>query len=266
MNAGPTTVDGIPPSCGGYTPDWGKPYGFWKTLGFGLAIYCITIYGAMMIVQLLQAVVAPVLLARFESALMSAPDPSILENGLPTAISSCTVGALGIALISLVIHAGDAPANVYFGRGIVNLRNGVRYIVLTVLWFIALQVFVALFAKSENFGDWTKAYAGARPLFLLWVGTVFLGPLFEEMFHRGFLFAGFRHSAFGVRGTIVLTSVFFAATHYNYGLLGVFEIFLFGLFLGVARYRSDTIALSFVMHVAWNLMSLSSYELSSQIQ
>lgn len=190
-------------------------------------------------------------------ALSSSPDPSILEDGLPLAISSCIIGVLGSILIGIAVFLSDAPARAYFGAGTPRFRQVVTYVLSFALVALAVHAAAHTFGDSARLDHWSNVYRNTRPLFVLWLGTGLLGPLFEELFYRGFLFAGLRRSRLGIGGTIITTAALFALTHYRYGVFGVIWIFVLGLVFGIARHRSDTIRLPIVMHVTYNLIFLA---------
>lgn len=257
MNATHADVGTSLPAVSGYTPDWGQPYGFWKTLGVGAAIYTVTLYGSVMVSQLVQIALVPILQARFQSALSSSPDPSILEDGLPLAISSCIVGVLGSILVGIAVFLSDAPARAYFGAGTPRLRQTIAYVLSIAVLALAVQALAHSLGGFTRLDYWANVYRNTRPLFVLWLGTGLLGPLFEELFYRGFLFSGLRRSRLRIGGTIITTAALFALTHYRYGVFGVIWIFVLGLVFGIARHRSDTIRLPIVMHATYNLIFLA---------
>ena len=80
-------------------------------------------------------------------------------------------------------------------------------------------------------------------------------PLFEEIFFRGFMFAGLQHSRLGPIGAMVLSSLAWAIIHLQYDLYGITQIFLGGLLLGYARFRSGSIFPAIAMHALMNLIA-----------
>jgi membrane protease YdiL (CAAX protease family) len=99
------------------------------------------------------------------------------------------------------------------------------------------------------------AYSTAGFVPLLWTAVVLMAPLFEEVFFRGFIFQGIRHSRLGVCGAIVLTSLAWAGTHVQYDWYQMTIIFAGGILLGVARWRSKSVYPPLAMHAAMNLMA-----------
>ncbi|NNC87484.1 MAG: CPBP family intramembrane metalloprotease [Akkermansiaceae bacterium] len=90
------------------------------------------------------------------------------------------------------------------------------------------------------------------PVFLL-VGVVAGAPLLEEFIFRGLLFRGWRVSALGVWGTIIVTSLLWTLMHaaqYEFAILA--HIFLLGILLGYARERTGNLWIPIAMHAANN--------------
>jgi len=89
---------------------------------------------------------------------------------------------------------------------------------------------------------------------LIAVFAVTLGPLLEELFFRGFLYPVLART-FGMGTGVVVTALGFGLMHvvqYGYSWASVLLIFLVGLVLGAVRARRDSVAASFLVHVAYN--------------
>jgi membrane protease YdiL (CAAX protease family) len=96
--------------------------------------------------------------------------------------------------------------------------------------------------------------AGVLPM--LWLATVVVAPVAEELLFRGFLHRSWAPSWLGVSGTIILTSALWAALHQQYDPIGILCIFLMGLMLGWLRQRSGSTALTIVLHALNNLFAM----------
>jgi membrane protease YdiL (CAAX protease family) len=84
--------------------------------------------------------------------------------------------------------------------------------------------------------------------------SVTLGPLFEELFFRGFLYGVLRRP-FGVFTAIVGTALPFGLVHaaqYGYSWASVMLIFAVGVVLATVREKKQSLAASFLVHVAYN--------------
>lgn len=96
-------------------------------------------------------------------------------------------------------------------------------------------------------------YRSAEGSWILWLAIVLMAPLVEEVFFRGFLFRGFALSILGPAGAIVLTALTWALFHLQYDHLQMGFIFLVGILLGMARYKTGSILLTSGLHGLMNL-------------
>lgn len=76
---------------------------------------------------------------------------------------------------------------------------------------------------------------------LLFLGVAIGAPLVEEFMFRGALWRGWRASKLGLRGTLILTSFFWAILHVQYPLVIIAYIFCLGLILGLAREKTGNL-------------------------
>ena len=92
------------------------------------------------------------------------------------------------------------------------------------------------------------AYETARIPPLLWFALIVAGPVFEEVFFRGFLYRGLAESRLGPPGAILFTSAVWAAIHLQYDAYGMAVVFVAGLILGWARERTGSLVPPVAMH------------------
>jgi membrane protease YdiL (CAAX protease family) len=88
---------------------------------------------------------------------------------------------------------------------------------------------------------------------LFFLAVVVVAPITEEIAFRGFLFRGLSSTWLGVAGTMVLTSVAWAAMHVQYDWMTLAQIFLIGLLLGWLRWASGSTLLTILLHMLANL-------------
>ncbi len=103
---------------------------------------------------------------------------------------------------------------------------------------------------------WINAYQSTTSLALLWIALIIAAPLFEEFMFRGFLFSGWLSTKLKATGTILLTSIIWTLMHVQYDLVHLLAIFVYGIVLGLARYRTRSLITPLVMHGAINLVAL----------
>ena len=95
--------------------------------------------------------------------------------------------------------------------------------------------------------------ASIKPLF--WLAIIIVGPIFEELFFRGFLFTGLVESRIGVLGTLLITASVWALVHMQYGWIDVIWIFIIGILLGVTRMKTKSLLPCIAIHAAINLVA-----------
>ncbi len=82
-------------------------------------------------------------------------------------------------------------------------------------------------------------------------------PIMEELVFRGWLFSKVAQTKLGSTGAIVLTSLIFTIIHSQYEQSITFiMLFLFSLLLGYARYKSNNISYSILIHIIFNSLAL----------
>ena len=86
---------------------------------------------------------------------------------------------------------------------------------------------------------------------LIYMGffTMFLGPILEEIFFRGFAYTVFR-KRLGILGGIVLSAAFFAYLHSN--LAGFFPIFCLGMLLAYIYEKTGSLISAITVHIIHN--------------
>ena len=101
------------------------------------------------------------------------------------------------------------------------------------------------------------------PIWLVLVGIV-LAPFVEEMFFRGFLFAGFRQR-FGWKKAALLSSIFFALAHLQPAAL--IPTFILGYLLAYIFHKANSLWPGIILHFLVNsigfglLFALSQFNL-----
>jgi membrane protease YdiL (CAAX protease family) len=90
------------------------------------------------------------------------------------------------------------------------------------------------------------------PWWLLIAGVI-VAPVVEEIFFRGFAFAGLRNR-YSWRKAAVISSLLFASVHLQPAAL--IPIFILGLIFSYLYYRSGSIMPAILMHVSTNALAL----------
>lgn len=232
-------------------------WGPWATLGLGIAVIVVSV-----IVQAIITIVFVIV----ELAPISREDldifdyPALLERidmGLLISLSIIISAVVCLCLIYLFIRARrGAPFGEYIGLRRISVK-AVIVALAVIVGFIILSALInyALDITAET-DVMTEAYMTSVWPALFWIAAVVFAPVFEEVFFRGFLFEGFRNSRMGVIGAILLTSFFWSVSHLQYNLFQIAAIFVLGILLGIARYRTGTIWAPLIMHVFNNILAV----------
>jgi len=244
----PNTSPALPPPVGIRRP--ARPWGFWATLG----------WTALWLAVLLGSGVACFLMA-------------MIVLGATGAIGDVEQAAQDLAANGLllgIVAIGQVPILVGLTAVLAKIRMPVREY-LALRWPTYPQTFVALGALlvlllGQDLLTWSlgrpivaefmrTAYRTAGFLPILVLGVAVAAPVVEEVFFRGFMYKGLAASKVGVIGAILITSLVWAAIHLQYDWYGKATILTAGLFLGLVRWRTKSVALPILLHGLMNAVA-----------
>ena len=208
-----------------------KPWGFWRTAGWGLVAFAAFV-GAQVVVV----------------ALLGVEDLS--ANGLQLSVATILGGLAGLAALWAVVRRKFDVYD-YLSLRWPKLRALVLWILAGAAFWIAFSVLGFLFDQSTpQFMEDIYNTAGSPAL--LFVAVVVVAPLFEETLFRGLLFRGWSPSPIRVWGTIALTAALWTALHSQYGAFEIGGLFLYGLLLGTARQHTGTLIVPLALYALSN--------------
>ncbi|WP_417345084.1 CPBP family intramembrane glutamic endopeptidase [Ferrimonas sp.] len=115
-------------------------------------------------------------------------------------------------------------------------------------YVVLLRASLFLLPESAEDLQWMEQHSVNAPLLLVFLGTVILAPLAEELFYRQFLWQALQQQWQRPWLTIVLTSAAWAMVHGQYTWVGLVHIFLFGLILGWSRHKSESLWVPIGLH------------------
>lgn len=126
------------------------------------------------------------------------------------------------------------------------LKQVKTYIYMGVAFFITFVVHLLMNSDVINieYSDW-------QPSVWIVLLLVILVPLFEEILFRGVLYK-FLFIKKGKVAAIVLTTLLFAIMHNDNFLF----YFCGDLFITIVRYKTSSLASSYILHVLWNLYAV----------
>lgn len=231
-----------------------SPWGIWATAGFSLIVVA-----AFLLVQVLvSSLLVAIELERNPSLDIEAYGHALAGNGLLLALA--TIGGMltTVALVGLFVHLRkDISVAQYLHLHQVEPTILVRWLGIMLALALLWDAVTYLFGRSVIPDFMLAAYrsAGFAPLF--WLALVVAAPLAEEVFFRGFLFEGIRHTRLGASGAVLLTSLAWALVHVQYDSYEIGTVFVLGLILAVARLRTNSLYTTIAMHALVNLLATS---------
>lgn len=235
------------------------PFGFWMTTL--LTVVTILLWGiSQSIVLILYAQQANLKLGAAEIEALS-------TNGFFLGLVTVTTAPLAILLTWLWVWLRSRtgyPIHEYLGLKPVSLK--------TVLIWCAAGVAVAFaadFAK-EALGlpvvseFVIESYKTARPFWLYALAIAVMAPLWEELLFRGFVYDGYAKTrALGPIGAILVPAAIWAVIHMQYEVHDIVTIFVLGLLIGLARWRTESLYVPVAMHCVLNSLAIIGVALSS---
>lgn len=182
---------------------------------------------------------------------------SIGMNGFFIVVATLVTTPLCIGLIALLVILRKGPTvKQYLGLNTVTFRTMFTWLGILALFALASDVLTRLLGRPIVPEFMVNVYETAHFIPLLWVAFITAAPLFEEVFFRGFLFEGFRHSKLGPIGAVFLTSLAWTVLHVQYGVYELSIIFALGIVFGVARLKTQSIYAPLAMHSLFNLLAM----------
>jgi membrane protease YdiL (CAAX protease family) len=101
--------------------------------------------------------------------------------------------------------------------------------------------------------DWVAVFSELSSPWLMFLGGVVIAPVVEELFFRGFVFAGLR-KRYGWKKAVVISSLFFALLHLT--PTAILPIFFLGCIFAYLYHRSNSIWPGTLLHALMNGFSM----------
>jgi membrane protease YdiL (CAAX protease family) len=220
-----------------------KPWGFWATVGLGLAVF-----GLFVMVQTVVLVVFVVVKHQPMTDLKT-----LESNGLLLCLATLTSAPLAVALT--LLFAGlrkPMTTREYLALKLPTWRQAVLSVLALAAYCIGSDWLSVSLNRPLVPDVMVDVYRSAGCAPLIWVTLVVAAPLFEEIFFRGFLFTGLQHSRLGSVGAIAVTSLAWAVIHLQYDWIGMLYIVVAGFLLGTVRLRTGSVYLCILLHASMN--------------
>jgi membrane protease YdiL (CAAX protease family) len=230
-------------------------WGFWPTDGFSLAI-CFTFAAvqSIVVVAFLTAKLGFVARNGLNQLL-----ESLKTDGLLISLSIFVSAVICTGLIVLFIKLKHTSIREYLGLVPLSWRAVLGLVGLVALLLVVIELLSRLMSNpsdSSYMVDMKVIYRTSGWPLILWLAVAGFAPLFEEVFFRGFLFVGLRHSRLGAAGTVLVTAILWAFLHIQYSIAGILQILALGIVFGVVRLKTRSLWSTLWMHSLWNAATL----------
>jgi hypothetical protein len=168
---------------------------------------------------------------------------------------------VGVAELVLLIPVWWLALRKYgVGWGALGVRGfsastlvlGCGLMILSYLFNLLFGLFLAIFDLRMQ-ADMVAVFAELSSPWWLLVAGIVVAPVVEEIFFRGFVFAGLA-KRYGWRAAGVGSSILFALMHFQ--PLAILPICVLGLIFAYLYYRSGSIWPAVLMHVSTNALGL----------
>ena len=180
-----------------------------------------------------------------------------VQNGIMVSLMTLATAFACGGLVLWLAHWRSGSMRDYLALKTASLKQ-------LALWIVALLVFsflsnyITAELDREVVTDFVRElYDHAGNIYLLAIAIVIAAPIFEELFFRGFMFAGIANSRLGVIGAILITALVWTVIHGQYDWYTRSQIFLIGILFGAARARSGSLLPSVLMHALMNGLALA---------
>ena len=230
------------------SPHWG----FW-----GTSIWGVVLVGSYFFLQIFFVVIYIVMnngaasTAEAEELVLS-----LQHNGFFISISILLSTIICCALLFAIIKLKKgASIKAYLGLVKVTANQVIRWGGLLIALIVVSDIITIALDRPIVPEFMPALYSSAKYPIVFWLALVVAAPLFEECLFRGFLLRGYSSSFLRPTGSIIITSVLWAAIHLQYGLYEIVTIFILGCILGAARLKTGSVLLTIGMHAFSNLVA-----------
>ncbi|MBN2560074.1 MAG: CPBP family intramembrane metalloprotease [Phycisphaerae bacterium] len=227
-----------------------RPWGFWATIGLSIAVFAV-------FVALQTVVVVGFLAARWRGGPIDVQAAADLEsNGLCVSLCTLISEPCCVAMIALFawLRRGYRVKE-YLRLDVPSGRVVCKWLLMLASFIVCSDALTYLLGRDVVPEFMTNTYETADFASLLFFALIVVAPIFEEVFFRGFLFVGIRHSVLGATGAVLLTSLAWAGIHQQYDMYQISTVFAYGILLGIARLKTVSTSVPIVMHAFMNVIA-----------
>ena len=208
-------------------------------------------------------VILSVFSALIIASIFSALDPSILDGTTPslsTYISMFVGQSFLIVPVLIYLNKKGAPILDSLRINIISKKTASATLILSLGAMVISDEINILIEKiipaPESFLQLEALLTPENPIsmIILIITIVILAPVGEELLFRGFLQKFLEKTWGDVTKAILISSLFFAAIHFNpYWLI---QIYFLGILLGYIAWKTESVIPAIIFHVVINGSSL----------
>lgn len=227
-----------------------RPWGPWATLGFTAAV--VAAYFAVQVAfGIVYVIVA--LVQNPESGPEAVAERMKADMDFQWAVTLASdVVVVALVLLFSWLRRGT-PVRVSLSWRRPPWRAAALWTFATLAYCVSADLLFRLLGLDAG-ETWARdAWAATRWLPLLVLAVNVAAPVVEELFFRGFLFAGLNESRGGAPLAVAVPALLWSLVHVQYGIQYIAVIFVGGILLGAARARTRSLATPMLMHFVWNL-------------
>ena len=130
-------------------------------------------------------------------------------------------------------------------------KKDIFYGSLMLFTFIALEE-IYMWALNIEMPEGFVTFMLSDPIILGLISVLIIAPIAEEFIFRGFLFSQLKRTQLGGWGAVSLSSFLWTIIHFQYELLILLILFVFGIFLGYVRMAYNSLSLPIILHAINN--------------
>lgn len=227
-------------------------WGLWGTL-----VWSLIIGGAFVLAQTIVLIVMVAVSADGQTSgeELEQLAESFQSHGTVLALSTYASMLVGVLTIFGAIKLKSASIRRYLALTLPNAKTFLLWGAITLAFIVLSDGLTSLLGKPIVPEFMVDVVQTSDSVVLLVGALVIAAPLFEELFFRGFMFAGLSNSFLGNYGAILVTAALWAGIHLQYDLYGIGTIFVMGLMFGLARLRTGSTVLTMALHAMVNCIA-----------
>lgn len=181
---------------------------------------------------------------------------SLAENGQVLSMGVIFGSLVAFGFLWLIIRLGKkAKLTEYLGFHPLKTKTLLWVLGISALFCLAIDLLTYSLGKDIVNQFEIEVYSTYGNLALLILGINLVGPLFEEIYFRGFLFEGLRNSRLGNIGAALLTAAAWAGLHAQYNVYEISTLFVAGLLLAYLRLKTGSLWGCILFHLLNNSWS-----------